>query len=215
MNQANEPGTGGRQVSAIVLAGGRSERFGSDKLAATVGGMPLLDRAIEAVAAVADDLVIAGPGRSSWPALPHATIRFIPDPEPFGGPLQALAGGLEDVRNEIALVIAGDMPELVPAVLEALVAELAAKPADDAVILVDPVDPGRRQPLPMALRVRAGRAAAAAARAAGDRSIVRLLDRLAVASLAVDRWRALDPDGRTLADVDRPEDLARLRRDAP
>ena len=40
-------------VSAIVLAGGASTRFGRDKLAEPVDGRPLLHHAAEAVAAVA------------------------------------------------------------------------------------------------------------------------------------------------------------------
>jgi hypothetical protein len=37
------------------------------------------------------------------------------------------------------------------------------------------------------------------------------LDRLQSAELASDAWRALDPDGRTLDDIDEPGDLDRLR----
>ena len=40
-------------VSGIVLAGGRSSRFGSDKLRAEIAGRSLLELAIDAVAAVA------------------------------------------------------------------------------------------------------------------------------------------------------------------
>ena len=49
-----------RDVTGIILAGGASARFGSDKLAAPVGGRPLLQHALEAVAAVAHDLVLQG-----------------------------------------------------------------------------------------------------------------------------------------------------------
>ena len=50
-------------VFALVLAGGASSRFGSDKLAATLDGRPLLHHALEAVAAVADRIVlVVAPG---------------------------------------------------------------------------------------------------------------------------------------------------------
>ena len=45
-------------VSAIVLAGGRSSRFGGDKLAGRLGGETVLDRTVDAVGAVAVDIVI-------------------------------------------------------------------------------------------------------------------------------------------------------------
>jgi molybdopterin-guanine dinucleotide biosynthesis protein A len=206
--------TGPSTRSAIVLAGGRSTRFGSDKLGAIVGGRSLLELTLDAVAVVAADVVVAGPERPGWPDRGDITIRAVDDREPFGGPLQALAGALDVVRSDIAIVVAGDMPAIVPGVLEALVAELTTKRTGDdprdAVILADAADPGRRQPLPMALRVDAARAAAGAALPAGDRSLVRLLDRLRVASLPADQWLAIDPDGRSLLDVDEPADLSRL-----
>jgi len=86
--------------SAIVLAGGRSSRFGRDKLAEPLAGRPLLDHAVRSVAGVARDVVILGPGLPvSSPAgsmaVPRGvTVRFVPDAEPFAGPLVALAAGL-------------------------------------------------------------------------------------------------------------------------
>ena len=196
-------------VTAIALAGGRSSRFGSDKLAVDLEGRSVLDRAIDAVALGAVDVVVAGApiGRSD--------VRTVDDPEPFGGPLQALGAALAEASTNVALVVAGDMPMLVPEVLRLLVEALVASPAIDAVVLQDPRDPSRRQPLPLAARVGPARSAAAAALGAGDRSLVRLLSRLDLAELPADRWLALDPEGRTLLDVDLPGDLERLRGGAP
>ncbi|HSW43930.1 MAG TPA: NTP transferase domain-containing protein, partial [Patescibacteria group bacterium] len=46
------------RVTGIVLAGGRSTRFGEDKLVAEVGGRPLLHLAIDAVATAVDEVVV-------------------------------------------------------------------------------------------------------------------------------------------------------------
>ena len=46
------------RAGAIVLAGGRSARFGTDKLEARIGGRSILDLAIAAVQAVATDVVV-------------------------------------------------------------------------------------------------------------------------------------------------------------
>ncbi|MFN8623891.1 MAG: NTP transferase domain-containing protein, partial [Chloroflexota bacterium] len=51
------------EVSAIVLAGGRASRFGADKLAASLDGVPLLHHAVRAVSAVpgaTEVIVVAG-----------------------------------------------------------------------------------------------------------------------------------------------------------
>lgn len=202
-------GTSGRSVTAIVLAGGRSSRFGGPKLAVQLDGRTLLERAIGAVGSIADEVIVAGG------AQPDASqIRAIPDAEPFAGPLAALAGALRETSTVLAIVAGGDMPELVPAVLESMLERLRADAALDAVLLAAP-DPAtqRRQVLPLALRVEAASVAARVAVEAGDRSLVRLIDRLRSIEIPASEWLALDPDGRTLLDIDRPADLARIHRE--
>jgi molybdopterin-guanine dinucleotide biosynthesis protein A len=194
-------------ITGIVLAGGRSERFGSDKLAALVDGVPLLHRAILAVAAVTDEvLVVAAPDGA--PPLPviDRPVRLVRDREPAGGPLAALAGSLEAARGEVSMVVGGDMPSLVPAVLVALIGALA--PHRNAAVLLD----GERQrPLPLAVRTEAAREAAHALRADGVGRLRALLEALDARGIPENDWRALDPEGASLVDVDRPEDLDAIR----
>jgi molybdopterin-guanine dinucleotide biosynthesis protein A len=203
-------------ITAIVLAGGRSRRFGSDKLAAALDGASLLSRTIAAVEPIADIVIVAGPGR---PKVPHSGERpatMVEDPVPFGGPLVALANvlerGIPDPVTSLAIVVGGDMPRLVPAVLRAMLDRLAADAELDAVLLEAPAAP-RRQVLPLAIREHAAAGAARAALETGDRSLAGFVDRLRTIELPAQEWQALDPAGDTLADVDTPADLDRLRSD--
>src|SRR5262245_43722678 len=94
------------RVSAIVLAGGRSSRFGRDKLAEPVGGTRLLHRAIAAVRPLATEVVvITAPGAGF--DLPE-NVRRLHDPVAFEGPLSGLVTGLEGAREPIAIVVGGD-----------------------------------------------------------------------------------------------------------
>ena len=188
-------------VSAIVLAGGRSARFGRDKLAEAIDGRPLLHQAVEAVAAVATEtIVIAPPG--VVPALPES-VRLAHDEEPFEGPLAGCLTGLLAAREPLVIVAGGDMPSLEPAVLDLLIRALVASSADAAVLERH----GRRQQLPFATRTGAGTDAARRLLAQGERRLGALTDRLIVRLLAEEEWRPLDPDARTLRDVDEPADL--------
>jgi molybdenum cofactor guanylyltransferase len=199
--------TAGRpRVTAIVLAGGRAERFGSDKLEVALDGMTLLDRAIEAVSQVADNVLVAGPAEGRT----RPGIDVIADREPFGGPLAGLAGALQQTSSELAVVVGGDMPRLVPAVLTEMLHRLAGDPTLDAVILAVDGAP-RRQVLPLAVRVGPALAAAHARLESDDRSLAALLDSLTAIELAPSDWRPFDPVGQTLADVDTPAELDRLR----
>jgi molybdenum cofactor guanylyltransferase len=197
-------------VTAIVLAGGRASRFGADKLAAELDGESLLDRAIAAARGVADEVIVVGR------RLNNPDVRHVPDTDPFGGPLAGLAAGLEQARGRLAVVVGGDMPRLAPEVLALMLARLDHDSSIQAVTLAspgrdEPTDAPRRQVLPLALAVEAGRVAARAALATGDRSLVSLLDRLMSAELATAAWLPLDPEANTLLDVDTAADLERIR----
>lgn len=196
-------------VSAIVLGGGRAERFGRDKLAEPVGGRPLLRLALEAVASVVVEIVVAGPSAAPEADLP-VPVRFVPDPEPDGGPLVGVLAGLETVRESIALVVAGDMPRLQSDVLGLLIRTLVTAPPNevDAVVLAHR---DRIQPLPIAVRTGSGTSAAQRGLGRGSRSLYAWLDGLRVHAIQESEWRALDPHADTLLDIDRQEDLRRLR----
>ena len=195
----------GHRLGAVVLAGGRSARFGRDKLAEPVDGTPMLDRAVDAVAAVDPDIEIvvvtaAGDAR----ALPSRARRTT-DPRPFEGPLAGLLTGLVALTEAVdaVVVVGGDMPSLEPAVLHLLVDAVDAKtPA--AVLEGD----DRARPLPMALHRSDAETAARRLLGDGERRLRALPTALGAAVVPAATWRVLDPDGGTLRDVDVPADLS-------
>lgn len=195
------------RVTGIVLAGGRSRRFGSDKLTARVDGVPLVERAAAALALVSDDVLVVLPP-AGGPALPPS-IRVVRDPEPHGGPLVGLAAGLAAARAPIALVAGGDMPWLAPGVLAALIERLAAAPATTAAAGLGSSDPAGDglERFPIALRVEPALALATELLDRGERRLRRLVAGLAPDAVPETTWRAIDPGGRTTVDVDEPGDL--------
>ncbi len=188
-------------ATGIVLAGGRSRRFGRDKLAEPVGRTPLLHRAIQALAEVTTEvIVVAAPGTE--PDLPDG-VRLTHDETAFEGPLAGCLAGLGQAREPIVLIAGGDMPTMRPDVLGAMLRALTSSSADACVL----EQAGQRRPLPMAIRT--GTATALITRLLGERErrLGAILDRLIVRALAEGEWRALDPEAATLLDVDVPGDL--------
>jgi molybdenum cofactor guanylyltransferase len=191
-----------RRVGAIVLAGGRSSRFGRDKLAEPIGGRPMLERAIAAVSTVATDVVVVA-APDGAPTVPSG-VTVARDRQAYGGPLAGMATGLAALDPEVdhVIVIGGDMPNLVPAVLERL---LGLVDRADAVILEDDAGP---RPLPIAARRSIVQPAVDRLLATGERRLRALLADLdVVVAIHPAIWRADDPSGETLKDVDTPGDL--------
>ena len=198
-------------VAGIVLAGGRSSRFGRDKLAAALDGRTLLERAVAAVAAAGADpvLVVLAP-EDARPLPPGA--RRIHDARAHDGPLAGVVAGLAALRRDegdgaraaLAIVVGGDMPTLVPTVLQRLLAALD-DPAVEAAWLHDGQRP---RPLPLALRIATATPIAAGLMAAGQRRLRDLPAALGAAIVDPAVWRPLDPTGASLRDVDVESDLA-------
>jgi molybdopterin-guanine dinucleotide biosynthesis protein A len=190
-------------VSAIVLAGGRSARFGRDKLVEPVGGRPLLHRAIEAVRPLASEvLVVAAPDADR--DLPDDT-SLVHDPIPFEGPLSGLITGLEAARGPVAIVVAGDSPSLVGAVLASMLDRLDGAGTQAVALEHD----GRPRPLPIVVRREPALRQARDLFESGERRLRAILDRLDVDVIPELVWHELDPDAATVRDIDTPED-ARL-----
>ena len=191
----------GTQVSAVILAGGRSVRFGSDKLTESVEGRPLLHHAIDGVRPLASDIiVVAAPGGA--PSLPD-DVRLVHDPVAFEGPLAGLLVGLRAAHEPIVVVVGGDMPTLVEGVLVAMVSGLGA-PGIDAVVLEHD---GRARPLPLVLHRLIALDATAWLLGSGERRLRALTETVATRIIADTTWRADDPDARTIRDIDTRADL--------
>jgi molybdopterin-guanine dinucleotide biosynthesis protein A len=152
---------------------------------------------------VCDEIVLVVAPEVSVPALPKlARIHVARDDEEGQGPLAGIVAALDSVGTTFAIVAGGDMPEIQPSVL---VLMLGAATDADAVALADGSDV---RPLPCVVRVERAAEIAPAVMASGRASVRALLDQLHVTAIDEASWTALDPERRTLVDVDEPGDLA-------
>jgi molybdopterin-guanine dinucleotide biosynthesis protein A len=171
--------------------------MGRDKAALIVeDGRSLAERTAALLAQVAAPVVEVGPGYTTLPSTVEA--------RPGTGPLQAVAAGavfLAGAGHEgPALVVATDLPRLTAGLLGAL----AAWPAPGCVV---PLHEGRPQPV-CARYSPAALAEAVALAAAGERSLMALLERVDVAWLAPAQWAPAAGRPDALVDVDTPVDAA-------
>ncbi|MDH4122627.1 MAG: molybdenum cofactor guanylyltransferase [Thermoplasmata archaeon] len=101
-------------VAAIILSGGKSERFGSNKGLYSYQGKPLMIRAIDIVDPISDRIIISiAPGqRKYYEPLVGKEYSIIEDEDAFEGPLSGLKTVLSVIDENITLLIPCDMPFL-------------------------------------------------------------------------------------------------------
>jgi molybdopterin-guanine dinucleotide biosynthesis protein A len=101
--------TGNPYFSVAILAGGRSRRMGENKALLKVGGVAVLQRVINAVKNLTDDLFLVTNTPQVYQnfSLPMA-LDVIPDKAALGGVYTAILQS----RHEWTLVLACDMPLL-------------------------------------------------------------------------------------------------------
>ncbi len=174
---------------AVILTGGASTRMGSDKALLAVDGLPLALHAANALTEAVTTTAVGG-DRNALSQLGLATAA---DANPGEGPLGGIAQALTIGDAPVVVVVACDLPSLNLAAVRALVDALGDH--DAAVAVVD----GHRQPVLAAWR---RGAPVAGAFNQGERSPLRLLERLDVVEVTVDAATALD--------LDSPEDVVRF-----
>ena len=181
------------QVAGVVLAGGQSRRMGQDKALLTIGGRTLLARTLDVLRSIAAEVVVIGPPERAAQA---GGVRVLPDAFPGTGPLGAIATALQAVEHDRMVLVACDMPFLSAALLQYLV----ARSTDD---VVAPRTGGHVHVLHAVYR-RTCLPAVTAQLAAGDLRVERLLERVRTCFVDEAELRAIDPDLRSLWNVNTP-----------
>jgi molybdopterin-guanine dinucleotide biosynthesis protein A len=111
-----------RDCAGLILCGGFSQRMGSDKASLPFGDQTLLERIIDVVREVVDEVWLVAREGQSVPAADRKSLPIARDPAEGLGPLAALAAGLAAIGAERACLVSCDLPLLEPSLLAGLFA---------------------------------------------------------------------------------------------
>jgi molybdenum cofactor guanylyltransferase len=195
--------------SAIILAGGRSTRFGGgEKSLRLVGGKRMICRVIEALCPVVDELIISVRGEVQRDLLfPFISGQeFVYDEVEGIGPLSGVHSGLRRARGDYVVIAACDMPLINTAAI-ALLFETAR--GHDAA--VPRHDGGFIEPLHAVYRREAMLEAVTESIRAGESKISAPLRRLKdVVYVPESEFRNVDPELDTFLNVNKAEDMEKI-----
>ena len=130
--------TGREEVTGIILAGGKSSRFGSNKALSRIDGDRLIERLCRAVGSVTGRMMLITHTPEDYAFLKLESRK---DLVPRCGPIGGIYTALRTADTPLCLCVACDMPFVRPEFLEYMVERSSGY---DVVV---PVNHGREEPL--------------------------------------------------------------------
>ena len=96
-----------KKMTGIVLIGGKSKRFGKDKIFTPINGKPMTKKVIDVIQDAFDDIILIGHQRDGL-----NTLEVVEDIIPDCGPLGGIYTALKVAKTNYVFVFAADMPLL-------------------------------------------------------------------------------------------------------
>lgn len=113
-------------TTAVILAGGHSRRFGTDKAFFELGKQTMISIVAERLAPVFDSIIVAG---GDTVRMSGIGLTSYPDPVPDKGALGGIYNGLLNTESEWIFCCGCDMPLLQPDVIRAMIASIGDEDA--------------------------------------------------------------------------------------
>lgn len=186
-----------KDCTALILAGGNSQRMGRDKANLLLGEQTLLQRVVVVMQQVFPKVVVSVRQIRREIDLPQVC-----DDPSYAGPLAGLAAGLAYATTPWVFAVACDMPFLVQPVIERLAQRREGYQA------VVPVVQGHPQPLAAFYATSCLDAIQNNLASGGKNSLRAVLERLNVCYVDEAEMLAADPGLRSFFDLDTPQDVA-------
>ncbi|HEY7337954.1 MAG TPA: molybdenum cofactor guanylyltransferase [Bryobacteraceae bacterium] len=195
-------------VGGIVLCGGRSTRMGSSKALLPFGPETMLQRVVRLLSGVVAPIVAVAAQDQQLPELPSSTILTVDEREQRG-PLEGLRAGLKALPDSVdaAYVTSCDVPLLVPAFVTRMIELLGDQ--DIAVMEID----GFPHPLSAVYR-RDTLPEVESLLAREKLRPVFLFDAVRTRRVDPVEMASVDPELRTLRNLNTPEDYAKALAEA-
>ena len=195
-------------IGGVVLCGGKSTRMGVPKATLPFGGETMLQRVVRILGNAVSPIVVVAARDQPLPPLPE-TVIVTRDEREAKGPLEGIRAGLSALPQSVdaAYITSCDVPLLVPAFVSRMIELMGDR--DIAVMEVD----GFPHPLSAIYR-RAVLPEVESLLAQNRLRPVFLFDAVRTRRVTPDEMVSVDPELRTLRNLNTPEDYRTALADA-
>jgi molybdopterin-guanine dinucleotide biosynthesis protein A len=205
-------------LTVAIQAGGQSTRMGEDKALKSFLGRPLIQRVVDRMMPIADEIIVTTNhpddytflSTSTLPSVAARRLRLMPDLKPGRGSLGGLYTALFFATHPVVAVVACDMPFANPSLLEAAHRLLVEEEAD---VVIPRLDEGY-EPIHAVYRRAACIPAIESAIDAGQWKVIAWFPQVKVRALMPEEIRLYDPSGLAFWNLNTPEEFAEAERRA-
>ena len=192
-------------LTVCIQAGGASSRMGEDKALKTFLGRPLIERVVERLSTIADELIVTTNRPDDYRFL---DVRLIPDLKPGRGALGGLYTAIASASHPVVAVVACDMPFASSILLRAASRILVEEEVD----VVIPKSDGGYEPLHAIYRREGCLPAIEAAIDADQWKVIAWFPQVRVRILTADEIEQYDPSGLAFWNVNTPEEFSKAEK---
>ena len=187
-------------LSVVIQAGGQSSRMGEDKALKAFLGKPLIQRVVDRLSPIADELIVTTNRPEDYTFL---NKRLVADLKPGRGALGGLYTAIASANHPVVAVVACDMPFASTNFIESAHNLLVQKDAD---VVIAKTDEGY-EPLHAIYRRETCLPAIEAAINADLWKVIAWFPQVNVHTLSPDEVKAFDPSGLCFWNVNTPEEF--------
>jgi len=189
-------------LTVCIQAGGASSRMGEDKALKTFLGRPLIQRVVERLSPIADELIVTTNRPNDYTFL---NLPLIPDLKPGRGALGGLYTAIASAKYSLVAVVACDMPFASASLFQAASSLLV----DEVVDVVIAKSEEGYEPLHAVYHRETCLPAIEAAIAADQWRVISWFPQVKVHVLTGDEIKQYDPSGLAFWNVNTPEEFSK------
>jgi molybdopterin-guanine dinucleotide biosynthesis protein A len=192
-------------LTVSIQAGGQSSRMGEDKALKTFLGRPLIQRVVERLAPIADEIIVTTNRPDDYTFL---NLRLTSDLKPGRGALGGFYTAIASATRPIVAVVACDMPFASATLIETMSRLLIEEEVD---VVIAKSEDGY-EPLHAVYRRDTCLPPIEAAIDADQWKVIAWFPQVKVRVLTPEEIKSADPDGLAFWNVNTPEEFAKAEK---